>query len=910
MKNNSYLKTTYRDIKYSFGRFIAVILIIFMGVLLFVGIKSVGPDLNKATNHFIAQQNLSDVQIQGTAGLTEKDQDQVMKLAGAKAELGYSFSYEDDGTNLQVYSYNEKQKQNRLIVTQGRLPEKKTEAVVDAQLKDKYSIGDKLTIDEDQLEEEQVKVVGFVESPIYVNNTERGSTTVGDGELDGVIYISQENFDSEVYSIMYLTFADLSKDFFSAEYENKLNDKVDQLDEIFAKRKTTRKQELTDDALDVIDKEQQKLTKNQKKLSAAQKELDQAGKKLDQQTAQFEKQKKQLETAVGKETAQQQLKEEEDKLSSAKKQLTEQQKDLTEKQAKLAEGQAEIDDAKKDAEDIDLPNYFINDRQSNPGFNEFTSLPERIDAIGNVFPVFFFLIAILITFTTITRMIEENRREIGTLKALGYRNLEIASKYLLYALLTALIGTSLGIVAGTKLLPPIVFSMLTSQFTLQNYVTYYWATPILIAVLAALLATLGSAIYVLSRDLRAKPTSLLQAKTPKAGQRIFLERITPIWSKLGFLQKVTGRNLFRYKARMILTVLGIAGCTGLIVAGFGLRDSIAAPAQKQFQEIMHYQATVRLEDDALNDPQKVVNRLENENQVKDFLAVYTDQVTLKSNDLGNQTATLTVYDNQSDFEKYVSFIQPKKEQHEVTTGAVISERLAKYYDVTVGDTLKLQDSKGNQYQLKIAALTKNYLGHNVYLSQAYFDQLTDTNHQPNAYLVKTAALSKNQEQKLAKKLEKTNQVTNTAFNSSVIQSQAYASTNLSPVVSIFIILSGTLAFVVLYNLTNINISERQRELATIKVLGFYDKEVTMYIVRENVVFTCLGILLGFGIGKVLTWFIVLMASSDLVVFPLVVPAIGYLVAAVMTFIFSAIVMVITHFKLKNIDMIGALNSNE
>lgn len=912
MKNNVYLRSTFRDIKHSFGRFIAVVLIIFMGVLLFVGIKSVGPDLEKLGSQYFQNQQLSDLQIRGTAGLTEKDKKLVEQISGVQAELGNNFAYteEEKDQNLQVYSYDKNQKQNRLELVKGKLPAAKNEAVVDDQLQDKYKLGQTIFISNGQLKDKEVEITGYGNSPMYINKDERGTAEIGD--MDGFIFLNADNFDADAYSIMYLTLSKLPYNFFSQEYKDQLNTILEDINKVFDNRKTDRKQELTDDALSEIAKRQDKIDQSRNDLSEGQKELENAKEELQTQKKQFTQQKDQITAIYGREIANEQLANSQKQLEQAENKIKDQQKTLAQNQQKLDEGQEEIDEAKQEAEDIDIPNYLTFVRQSYPGFNEFSSLSERIDAIGDVFPVFFFLIAILITFTTITRMVEENRKEIGTLKALGYRNKEIASKYILYAFFTAFLGTTLGIIVGTKLLPPIVFTLLKQMFIFPNYPSDFWIAPIIIAVIAALIATLGSAIYVLTKDLHEKPTSLLMAKAPKAGKRIFIERIKPLWARLGFIQKVTARNLFRYKARMILTILGIAGCTGLIVAGFGLKDSIEAPADKQFKELNHYQAMVTLDDKGIDNPMPVVEDLTSNTKVEDYLPLYSQQVTFKKVGVTDQTATLSVINHQEEVADYVSFnTETKNSQSQLTNdGALVSQRLAKAHDVSVGDTLVTQDAQGEEFNVKIAGVIENYLGHNIYMTKDYFTKITESEKKQNTYLVKTKGMNKQEENTFAQELESKDEVTNVNLISEQIATQASSSANLLPIILIFIVLSGTLAFVVLYNLTNINISERQRELATVKVLGFFDKEVTLYIVRENVIFTILGIILGFGVGKILTWFIVAMASSNLVVFPLIVPPLGYVIAAVMTTVFSTIVMIITHFKLKNIDMIGALKSNE
>lgn len=818
---NVYLKSIYRDIKASFGRFISIVLIIFMGVMLFVGIKSVGPDLEATVNQFIEKNRLSDLQIVSSAGLSQEDLEAAEEINGVQAELGHSFPVTLKQQNIQLYSYNDNQT-NKLTLTEGHLPEKQDQVVLDDKLRNDYQIDEQFSIENDQLKQQEFTVVGFVTSPIYVDERERGTTTIGDGELAGFMYLPEAAFDNQNYSILYLSSSRLKNvDFFSKTYEDRLEKLEEQLTTVFAQQGEARQEQL--------------------------------------QT--------------------------------------------------LADQQALASGMEVGSMEIPTPNYIINPRNSNPGFTEYTSLSDRIDAIANVFPVFFFFIAVLITFTTMTRMIEENRKEIGTLKSLGYRKREIASKYILYALLAALIGTVFGVVIGTLALPKIVFHLLSDQYIFANYQYHFVFWSIVLAVIAALIATLGASLLTLMKELRENATTLLMPKAPKAGKRVFMERIKPIWRRMSFNQKVTYRNLFRYKARMILTIVGIAGCTGLMLAGFGLQDSISAPVEKQFVALTKYQGIVTLNGTAKNETEKV---LADNPQVTAELPIYTDTVTFNPAGHSKQTATLYVSDQPEKFSQYVALKDDntKKNLSLSNQGALISQRLAKIYQVSKGDQLTFEDNDGKDYQIKVAGIVENYLGHNLYLTKDYYQKVSQQAFQLNSYLIKTNKMTSSQEKKLAEELLQTGEVLNTTYISNQIAKQEAATENLGSIVLIFIVLSGTLAFVVLYNLTNINISERARELATIKVLGFFNQELTMYIVRENIMFTIFGILFGFGIGNLLTRFILAMASSDMIVFPLVISWQGYVISAVMTVVFSVIVMGVTHFKLKQIDMIAALKSNE
>lgn len=917
MNKNTYLRSTFRDIKDSRGRFIAIVIIIFLGVLLFVGIKSVGPDLNKTGEALVSQQNLTDLQVISTGGLTEKDKNLVLDNGAKEAELGYSFPYYDEDNNLvlQVYSYDKNAKQNKLKLISGDWPEQDDEILLDAKAKDDGTkLGDTYTInDKKQLSEKKFKVVGFAESPLYIDNLSRGSTNVGHGQVDYFAYIPKKTFISDVYSIMYVSFnntADLTA--FSDAYKDKMEKNTDKLEDVFQKRRSQRKQELQDKAEAELQAEKDKLADGKKQLEDGKQQLLDAQTQLDDQSSQLAAAKSQLAAAYGADQAEAQLKTQETQLAEAQKTLDDQKTELADKEADLSDGEQEIKDAEAEIAELATPNYLLNDRQNNPGFADYQSLADRIDTIANIFPVFFFFIAILITFTTMTRMVEENRGDIGTLKALGYRKREIAGKYILYAVMATVNGVILGVVIGTQTLPRVVFMVFNGQYIFPKSVVDYYALPIVLSAVVSLFATLGASMIVLMKDLMERPASLLRPKSPKSGKRILLEYITPIWSRLNFNQKVSYRNLFRFKSRVLLTIIGIAGCSGLMLSGFGLRDSIGAPVNKQFSEITRYQSLVALDQDKDNAESDVRKVLDKTDKVRGAFAVYNDQLTFRKEGTSKQTVSLYVPEKTKNFDDYVTLINNnnKKEIKLPDEGLVITQRLAEEMDIKTGDKVSFKNSEGTALNAKVAAIALNYVGHAAYCSPTYYKALTGDELTGNSFLLKTAELTDKEQDTLAQQLNDTGNVNSTVFLAEEAKRQQVSANNLDPVVLIFIVMSGVLAFVVLYNLTNINVSERVRELSTIKVLGFFDNEVTMYIVRENVILTLLGILAGYAIGNLLTEFILVKAAMATIYFPLIIHWPGYVVSAVMTLVFSVIVSTFTHFKLKRIDMIEALKSNE
>lgn len=893
MKNKTYMKASFREIFYSKGRFIAIVLIILLGTLLYVGIKATGPILNHSASRYVDRQELSNVQIISTGGLTGADEQIAADIPHAEAESGYQFFYADSEKNqvVKLYSYNKDDQQNQLIVKSGHLPQTENEIVLDEKAQaEGYRLKQTYQIDQpDQLKRKNFKIVGFVQSPIYTSTDERGLSNVGNGGVDFFAYLPEKNFSSEVKSVIYLRFDNVKGlETFGKDYEEKMDGNISQIKKLFADRSKERGMEIREAAEKELQPKKIELNKNLAKLEAGQKELDQGQGQLQQQAASLPTGNPQLE--------------------EAQQRLETQQKELTANREKLFSAQQQIKDSEKSIAELADPSYTYDQRAENPGFQEYGDLSERIAAIANVFPVFFFFIAALITFTTMTRMVEENRREIGTLKALGYSRFEIAIKYIIYAVSAATLGIVLGSVIGTNTLPRLVFELSSDRYNFPDVEAFYLARPIIQAAIAFLFASLGAALLVLLRELHEKPAELLQPKAPKPGKRIFLERFTPFWSRLSFNQKVSYRNLLRYKSRMIMAVIGIAGCTALMVAGVGLRDSLSSVGAKQFGPIIDYQGIVTLDDQP--DTAAVKKIFAETPQVTDQLATLNQTIELKQKGQANQKLTMMVPSDRHAFKKYVHLKDQNKHFSLMDDGAVITEKIAEMFQLEKGATLTVYDGDQRSFEVTISHITENYLGNFLYLSKDYYQKVHGEDFVANSYLLKSKGMSQTAEKKLAEQLLSSAQVTNTSFMSTQIDTQEHSMDNLDGIVWIFVVLSGLLAFIVLYNLTNINVSERLRELSTIKVLGFYDREVTAYIFRENIVFTLLGIVCGYGLGIGLTKFILDQASMESIIFPLVIRPGAYLISGGLTILFTVIVMTATHFRLRHINMIDSLKSNE
>ncbi|MBX8936394.1 ABC transporter permease [Enterococcus gilvus] len=893
MKNKTYFKASLREIIFSKGRFIAIVLIILLGTLLYVGIKATGPILNHSASQFVDKQELSNLQIISTGGLTEVDEKLAKEIPDAKVESGHQLFYADSDKNqvVKLYSYDKENQQNHLIVKSGRLPKKENEIVLDEKAKEEgYRLNQTYQIDQsDQVKRKNFKIVGFVQSPIYISTEERGLSNVGNGNVNFFAYLPESNFSSEVKSIIYVRFTNVKgKETYGKAYKKTMDQNIEQVEKIFADRPKERAAEIKHDAEKELLPKKAEVADNLTKIANGQDELDQAKAQLEQQAAMMPAGNPQL--------------------AQAQAELEAQEKELNSNRDKLLSAQQKINDSEKEINELKTPSYSYDQRADNPGFQEYGDLSERIAAIANVFPVFFFFIAALITFTTMTRMVEENRREIGTLKALGYSRYEIAIKYIIYALSAALIGIVLGSVIGTHTLPRLVFELSSDRYNFPGVEAFYLSRPIIQATIAFLFASLGAALLVLMRELHEKPAELLQPKAPKPGKRIFLERITPIWTRMSFNSKVSYRNLFRYKSRMIMALIGIAGCAALMVAGVGLKDSLSSVGDKQFGPIIDYDAIVTLKDQP--DETAVEKVFSKNEKITNDLAVMNQTVELKQKGQANQKLTMMVPEDRVEFKRYLNLKEQGKSFTLPNDGAVITQKMAELFELKKGDSLTVYDDDQQTFKVKIANISDNYLGNFLYLSKDYYQKARDTDFEVNSYLLRSKKMTKAEEDNLAQKLLSSDQVINTSFMSTQIETQEHSMDNLDGIVWIFVVLSGLLAFIVLYNLTNINVSERLRELSTIKVLGFYDREVTSYIFRENFVFTILGILFGYGLGIILTKFILDQASMETITFPLVIHSGAYLLSGGLTILFSVIVMLATHFRLRHINMIDALKSNE
>lgn len=640
--------------------------------------------------------------------------------------------------------------------------------------------------------------------------------------------------------------------------------------------------------------------------------LQEGKEKLKQAKEEIAKQEETL--SASREQANAEFKTAQQKINTSKKELEEGKEELNknrnEYNDKIKEAEKKLSDAREEIDKIDHPTWYILDRESNTGYSNYVQDSKSIENLGKVFPIVFFVIATLISLTSMTRMVEEQRVQIGTLKALGYNKMQIAMKYLLYAGIACIVGGILGMLVGFQLLPRIILMMYNMMYSLPDLVIKFnWYYAILGLGLASI-CIIGATLYTVLSSLGETPSELMRPKAPKPGKRVLLEKIPFIWKHLKFNQKVTVRNIFRYKKRFLMTIIGIAGCTALILTGFGIKDAISAIIPSQYQKIYHYDMQISLKNSAENESvQEFIQELEKKEEVSKVVETYMTSGTLVNGEKEEDIQIIVPKDEK--IENVIQLIDTnKKEKIQLEEGKIaITDKVAQLLNVKQGDKITLKDNDNNQKEFEISNIVENYIYHYVYMPKGLYEE-TYGEYKTNVLYVQNSVKDEEQEKEMAKELLKDENVNAVALNSNMESLMKDMMNSLNYVVVILIISAGLLAFVVLYNLSNVNISERIRELATIKVLGFYDKEVYDYVTRETVLLTVIGIILGLFGGYLLNMFIIKTCEINVIRFGKEIMPISYLYAIIITVVFTLIVNVVTYFSLKKIDMIESLKSIE
>lgn len=817
--NKAYWKNLYRTIGKSKGRYFAIMAIIALGVGFFSGIKVTKPAMIQSVNSFYEDTDFYDFKILSTYGFTEDEAEKMEENEEVMiAEGGYSKDFlfvSATGEEAALKAISMPSDVNKLELMEGRFPETSYECVLDASQLDTANfgsdvIGTKIIVSDansddikNSFSNKEYTIVGIVYSPLYIS-FERGTTTLGNGKLNGFIYISDEGFNMEYYTEMYISCQNNYK-VYEKDYENFIKELTPIIEEC---------------ALD----------------------------------------------------------------------------NATERVEQLSQGI-----------ELPKPEIFVLDRTTNTGYVCYDNDTNIVDGLAKVFPVFFFLIAALVCSTTMTRMIDDERGQIGTMRALGYTNSAIIWKYMAYSGSAAIIGCITGFFAGCYVFPYVIGEAYKMLYDFGRSVEFYFEPLLfLITIIVSLLCSMGTAYLACNRELECMPAELIRPKAPAAGKRILLEKITPIWGKMKFLHKITARNVFRFKKRMIMMVMGIAGCTALVMAGFGIKDSVSNIAEFQYDEIEIYDMEVTFTDALSKDGVS-----EFESKVGDKAEVvsplYKTTMEYISGDTVKTVYLCAAYESDMDSVMNYKLTDGNKEYPEYGE-VMLSDGLADAAGVKAGDEITFSYGDGRNVTLRVSSVYTNYVWHYGYMTPETYEDFFEEEYLPNTVFINVAETSDAYE--LGAYISQEDNVLNVTVVEEVKNMISNTMKMLDVVVWLVIGCAGALAFIVLFNLSNINITERVREIATIKVLGFYRRETGAYVFRENLVLTIMGIVVGIPLGNVLNGFIISKIKVDMFIIKETLFPLSYLLTVILVFAFLKFADLVMRGKIEKIHMAESLKSIE
>ncbi|MBO5208183.1 MAG: FtsX-like permease family protein [Lachnospiraceae bacterium] len=984
---NAMIKTSIREIKGSLGRYVAILAIVMLGVAFFAGLKVTKPAMIETLDRYLEEQNFFDYRLLSTIGFTEEDVDKLSEMEGI-ADIEGTISLDalcsiDEGNEVVYKIHAVPETINKIVVTAGRMPESVDECVLDSGVFDESVIGSTVTVtennDEDTLDmfgKRTFTVVGLVRSPYYIN-FERGTSSIGDGKVNGYIYVPLASFDSEYMTEVFVTMEekyyvlsdeyndyidatedgveDKTEEVVMARYTELVNDAQTELDDAQAELDDAQ-MELDDksaeaetelaDALEEIENGEQEIADHEKEIADGKVEIQNAKDTLDTQEAELLAQETQLlamegmmppeqyqaslmQIQMGKEqikTAREEISTKEAELLSGKEELEQAKEDLekgrkeyndakaefeeevADAQVKIDDAQLELDDAQAELDDLEEPDYYVLTRNTNVGYACFESDANIVAAVADVFPMFFFLVAALICMTTMNRMVEEQRTQIGVLKALGYSNAAIMGKFIFYAGSAAVVGAIAGFFGGTWLFPKTIWTGYSIMYDMGQLYYLFDGILAVISLIAALLCSVGTAYLSCRYELISAPANLIRPKAPKNGKRIFLEYITFIWSRMKFLHKVSFRNMIRYKKRFFMMILGISGCTALLVAGFGIKDSVANIADQQYSQIQIFDIGLTFAD-PMTEEERIALKEESLEIFEEMAYRLEESVDL---DFAGQTKSmyLEIPENSEEISTFLDLHTEDGEpiSYPQVGEAVITAKTAETLGIQIGDEVILRDNDMNQMTVTISGICENFVYNYVYMNrETYATQLGKEPEYKSAFAIVKEGIDVHEASAKASDYDNVLSVSVTEDMRGRIGNML---TSMNYIVALVILCAGALAFIVLYNLTNINITERIREIATIKVLGFYAKETADYVFRENIMLTGIGAAIGLLLGKWLHWFIMYQIRIDMVSFKTYVAPISYVWSFVLTFVFAMFVNGLMQFKLEKINMAESLKSIE
>lgn len=983
-------KTTLREIRQSLGRYLAIFAIVALGVGFFAGLKVTKTVMVESAHDYLLKHQLFDYRLLSTLGFQEEDvqaleqKEHVRAVEGAvEADILYVYGEGNEGV-LKAHTLLERI--NGLELVAGRMPETSSECIVDANRYGEEALGSKIILSENNEQKDldnfafpEYTIVGIAQASAYIQ-FERGNSSLGNGRVDGFMYLLPQGFATDYYTEIYVKF-DMDHRIYSPQYDAYMAEREPQwkeycqeqgerrylavVEEAQAELADARKdlekekaeaekelagaeQELKETEAEIADGEA-KLAEGEAEIADQLARIEREEEKLTEARAAIEQQKAGLaeaEQALASseylpqiaaarqqlELAELQLADGEAALADAKKQIENAQAELTENRQKLtqareelnqgreeyrsareefeeqmAEAEQKIADAETDIAAIQKPRTYVLGRDTNVGYALFENDSSIVEGIANVFPVFFFLVAALVCMTTMNRMVEEQRTQIGVLKALGYGNGSIMGKYLFYAGSAALGGCAAGYFLGIFIFPLVIWKAYAMMYRLGNVVFVFDWLAALLCLGASLLCSMGTTWVSCRHTLKASAAGLMRPKAPKAGKRIFLERMGFLWNRLKFLHKVSIRNIVRYKKRLFMMVLGISGCTALLVTGFGVRDSVTSIADQQYEEIQTYQLNITLDDEAgenealRQEIYRVLDTLGGE-----YTCAYETSLDLQTPE-GPKSVNLIVAENPSEFGAYIDLHTPSGEAipYPGPGEIVLCDKLAGKYRIKAGDGLRLRSQDGPELSAVMSGVCENYIFNYAYVDRQTYEEALGPLTFKNLYVNLPQEADVHEVSAALMNLE---HVASVQVNADMLVRFSSMMSSMNYIVFVVIGCAAALAFIVLYNLNNINITERIREIATIKVLGFYRNETSSYVFRENTVLTAMGCALGLVLGKLLHIYVMHEVDIDMISFDVHVRPVSYLLSVLLTFAFTWIVNRIMSVKLNRINMAESLKS--
>ena len=906
-------KSSLREIRGTFGRFFAILAIIALGVGFFSGVRVTTPAMVQTVDDFLQENQFYDYRLLSTLGWEEEDIEDFRSRKDVRyAEGAYSLDVLiSAGNREEVYKIHSLTDNiNGIRLVSGRMPENEGECIIEHR-KERDWVGKEIKISAENTDRtkeafpsDTLKVVGTADSSLYIN-FERGTTSIGNGSIEGFIYVLPETFTLEQYTEAYIRF-DEDCVIYSDEYDDFMSGREEQWQDIAQERADMRYDILYSEADEKLSDSRADLEKNR---ADGQSSLDDAKKQLDDTQSQLDEQAKQLEQI--KSISPQEYEAGKAQLDEGYKQLEQGRADyeasLAEFNEKIADGESQLADAEKELSKLKKPDTYVLGRNTNIGYACFESDSEIVAQVARIFPIFFILVAALVCMTTMSRMVEEQRTETGVLKALGYSEASIMGKFMFYSGLAAVIGCVLGFAVGTVLFPRVIW-MTYELMYLDLPMRYLFDKKMAAAALAAsLLCSIGTTWTSCRVELRETAAQLMRPKSPKAGKRVLLEYVPFIWEKLKFLHKVSIRNIFRYKKRFFMMIIGISGCTALLVTGFGIKDSIAGFAEVQYDTIQtaDAQAGFKTEND---DIPENVRELLAEN-TDGYLPMYTGSWDLL---YGRKVKSITLNapEDYSDFGKYFDLhtesgetVSPPQEGE-----AVVSHSVSERYNVKTGDEIVLRNEDMKELHLKVTGVFENHVYNYVFTTFGTLEKQLGTSQELNSAYIDFPSDADVHE--AAKEISQNGNVTLVSLFQDLKVRLSKMMSSLDYIVLIVIVSAAGLAFVVIYNLTNINITERVREIATIKVLGFFRRETSAYVLRENIALTAIGTAVGLVLGIFVHRFVMAQIVVDMVEFSVRIKPESFVYSAVFTFLFNFIIDLFMEIKLERINMAESLKSVE